>query len=264
MDEIDSVPCIEELNVAIGHLTNDKALGFDNVKPDLIKTCKSALLLPLYEILCQCWQEGEFSQDIRDAKIITLYKNKGEPTDSNSYRGIFSYVLWVRALHVLYSFDYNNLQNKYIRNHSVDFVQKTDQQLICFFQLVSCRKISHYIFHSLILQKVPCGVLYNTMGMCLNFLKFLMVSSKVLSLTLFENFFLLLLKQAFGTVKEGIYLHTRTDGKLFSPSRLKAKTKVKKTIIRDILFADDAAIAAHIPSQLQALKLNFVKFSKPK
>ena len=82
--------------------------------------------------------------------------------------------------------------------------------------------------------------------------------------TLFGSFFSLLFKQAFGTAEEGIYLHTRTDGKLFSPSRLKAKTKVKKTIIRDILFADDAAIAAHIPSQLQALKLNFVKFSKPK
>ena len=88
MDEIDSVPCIEELNVAIGHLTNDKALGFDNVKPDLIKTCKSALLLPLHAVFCQCWQEGEVPQDTRDAKIITLYKNKGERSDCNSYRGI--------------------------------------------------------------------------------------------------------------------------------------------------------------------------------
>ena len=55
----------------------------------------------------------------------------------------------------------------------------------------------------------------------------------VLAPTLFGIFFSLLLKQAFGTVEEVIYLHTRTDGKLFNPSRLKAKTKVKKTIIRD-------------------------------
>ena len=74
---------------------------------------------------------------------------------------------------------------------------------------------------------------------------------------LFGIFFSLLLKQAFGTAEEGIYLHTRTDGKLFNPSRLKAKTKVKKTIIRDILFAHDAAIAAHSPSQLQSLMDRF-------
>ena len=43
----------------------------------------------LHEILCQCLQEVEVPQDMLDAKIITLYKNKGERTDCNSYRGIF-------------------------------------------------------------------------------------------------------------------------------------------------------------------------------
>ena len=75
----------------------------------------------------------------------------------------------------------------------------------------------------------------------------------VLAPTLFGIFFSLLLKQAFGTAEEGIYLHTRTDGKLFNPSRLKAKSKVKNTIIRDMLFADDDTAAAHSPSQCQSL-----------
>ena len=79
----------------------------------------------------------------------------------------------------------------------------------------------------------------------------------VLASTLFVIFFLLLLKQAFGTAEESVYLHTRTDEKLFNTIRLKAKTKVKKTIIRDMLFADDAAVAAHSPSQLQSLMERF-------
>ena len=113
MDELDSVPCIEELNIAIDHLTDGKAPGSENIPPDLIKTSKSALLLQLYKILCQCWQEGDVPQD---TKIITLYKTKGERTDCNSYRGIFllSIVdkIFARVIN-------NNLQNVYIRNHSV-------------------------------------------------------------------------------------------------------------------------------------------------
>ena len=56
--------------------------------PDLIKHCKSILLIPLHNLLVKCWEEGAVPQDMRDAKIITLYKNKGERSDCNNYRGI--------------------------------------------------------------------------------------------------------------------------------------------------------------------------------
>ena len=59
-----------------------------NAIPDLIKPYKTKLLLPLHDVLCQCWQEGAIPQDMRDSKIITLYKNKGERNDCNNYRGI--------------------------------------------------------------------------------------------------------------------------------------------------------------------------------
>ena len=59
-----------------------------NAIPDLIKHCKTKLLLPLHEVLCQCWQEGAVPQDTVDSKIITIYKNKGERNDCNNYRDI--------------------------------------------------------------------------------------------------------------------------------------------------------------------------------
>ncbi|KAK1906434.1 RNA-directed DNA polymerase from mobile element jockey [Dissostichus eleginoides] len=53
----------------------------------------------------QCWQAGAFPSDMKDGKIITLYKNKGDKGDCNNYRGIlqlsvlgkvFSRILLVR------------------------------------------------------------------------------------------------------------------------------------------------------------------------
>ena len=67
----------------------------------------------------------------------------------------------------------------------------------------------------------------------------------MLAPTLFGMFFAVLLKHAFGTAEEGVYLHTRSDGRLFNLARLRAKTKVREVLIRDMLFADDADVATH-------------------
>ena len=79
----------------------------------------------------------------------------------------------------------------------------------------------------------------------------------VLAPTLFGIFFSMMLKHAFGTATEGIHLHTRSDGKLFNMSRLKALTKVQRRLIRDMLFADDAAVVAHSQEELQRLMNRF-------
>ena len=65
----------------------------------------------------------------------------------------------------------------------------------------------------------------------------------VLAPTLFEIFFTLLLRHAFGIASEGICLWTRSDGRLFNLGCLRAKTKVCEALIRDMLFADDTAVA---------------------
>ena len=80
----------------------------------------------------------------------------------------------------------------------------------------------------------------------------------VLAPTLFGIFFAVMLKHAFGTATEGVYLRTRSDRKLFNLSRLTAKTKVQLKCIRDFLFADEAAIVAHSAEDLQLMN----RFSK--
>jgi len=75
----------------------------------------------------------------------------------------------------------------------------------------------------------------------------------VLAPTLFGIFFAMLFRHAFKGATEGVYLHSRSDGKLFNISRLKAKSKTRTVLIRDMFFADDAALAAHSEGQLQSL-----------
>ena len=75
----------------------------------------------------------------------------------------------------------------------------------------------------------------------------------VLAPTLFNIFFSLLLPYAFSSSEDGVYLHTRSDGRLFNLARLRAKTKVWRVLIRDMLFADDAALTTHSEEALQRL-----------
>ena len=88
LEELDSEPTLEELSKAIDALASGKAPGEDGIPPEVIKCGKPALLEPLHELLCLCWREGKVPQDMRNAKIITLYKNKGDRSDCNNYRGI--------------------------------------------------------------------------------------------------------------------------------------------------------------------------------
>ncbi len=89
MKELDALPTVDELSKAIDSLARGKAPGSDGIPPEVIKADqKSVLLDRLHELLLQCWEVGTVPQDMRDANIITLYKNKGDRCDCNNFRGI--------------------------------------------------------------------------------------------------------------------------------------------------------------------------------
>ena len=71
--------------------------------------------------------------------------------------------------------------------------------------------------------------------------------------TLFGIFFSVLLNFVFHHFEEEIYLHSRSDGKLFSLSSLKAKSKVRTVLLKEMLFADNAALISHTEEGLQDL-----------
>ena len=72
--------------------------------------------------------------------------------------------------------------------------------------------------------------------------------------TLFSLMFAEMLSNtALANTDAGIQIYFRTDGRFFDLRRLKALTKVREALVRDFLFADDCALAAHSKEELQSL-----------
>ena len=228
---------------------------------------------------------------MRDANIETLYKNKGDLSDCNNYRGIsllsvvgnvFARVSLTR-LQILAErtlpgsqcgfrtgrstidmiFSARQLQDKcreQIRPLFIVFIDLTKS-----FDLVSRRGLFN------LLEKIGCpptllsmiSSFHNNMKGTSNYdgatsepfqIRSGIKQGFVLAPTLFSIFFSMMLSYAFKTSTEGVYLHTtRADGKLFNLARLRAKTKVRHAVIREMLFADDAALVTHTMKDMQQL-----------
>ena len=88
VDVLDDKPTLDELRSAVGARTAGKAPGKDGIPSEVIKCAKATLLHELHDTLCLCWREGKVPQDMRDASIVTLYKEIGDNSDCNNYRGI--------------------------------------------------------------------------------------------------------------------------------------------------------------------------------
>ena len=87
-EELDEAPTLEEVIKATSQLKCGKAAGVDGIPPEIWKHGGAALHSKLYDLFLCCWEQGKLPQDLRDAVIITLYKNKGEKSDCSNYRGI--------------------------------------------------------------------------------------------------------------------------------------------------------------------------------
>ena len=290
LEELDREPTIEELSEALDSLAFGKAPGKDGIPAEVLKCCKEILITELHEILCLCWSEGEVPQDMRDANVITLYKNKGDRGDCNNYRGIsllsvvgkvFARVV-LKRLQVLAEQVYPESQCGFRANRStVDMIfslrqlqEKCREQrqplFIAFIDLTKAFDLVSRDGLFKILPKIGCPprllsiirsfhedmkgtVVFDGSTSASFNIRSGVKQGCVLAPTLFGIFFAVMLKHAFGPAAEGIYLRTRTDEKLFNLSRLRAKTKVQLRCLRDFLFADDAAVTAHSAEDLQQL-----------
>ena len=291
MEEFDAPPTEEELSKAIVSLARGKAPGGDGIPAEVLQCAKSTLPHHLYELLCQCWEEGYVPQDMRDANIVTLFKNKGDRSDCNNYRGIsllivvgkvFARVALQRLQQVaerVYPqsqcgfrvqrspidtiFTLRQLQEKCREQKQPLFIVFVDLKKA--FDLVSRKGLFH------LLEKIGCPqkllkvvmsfhedmkstVLFDGSSSAVFRTKSGVKQGCVLAPTLFGIFFSLSLSHAFSESEktECFSIRDLTVSCSTCPA-CEPRQGVRQLLLREMLFADDAALSFHTQEGLQRL-----------
>ncbi|KAL8561524.1 hypothetical protein ACOMHN_057218 [Nucella lapillus] len=86
--ELDDPPTKDEVAGAIAQLQCGKSAGPDGIPPEVFKVGGQPLIQKFTEFLCMCWEDGCLPQDLKDARIVYLYKGKGDKSSCDNYRCI--------------------------------------------------------------------------------------------------------------------------------------------------------------------------------
>ncbi|KAI8516323.1 hypothetical protein Bbelb_049040 [Branchiostoma belcheri] len=233
-------------------------------------------------------ERGVVPQDLRDAIIVSLYKNKGEKSDCSNYRGvtllsiagkILARVVLDRLISTIAEENLPESQCGFRANRGTTdmiFVLRQIQE--------KCREQNMGLYAAFIdLTKAFATVSRGGLWKILSRLgcppKLLTIVQQlhegqmgqvkhgadlsepfpitngvkqgcVLAPTLFAIFFSMMLKEAKDDLTEGIYIRFRTDGSTL------------EELILDLLFADDCALLAHTEAALQAVVRHFATACK--
>ena len=298
--ELDEPPSFDEVQRAVRKTNSHKAPGIDGLPAEVYKYGGDQLLEKLTSLFTLCWSKGEVPGDLRDAVIVSLYKNKGEKSDCSNYRGvtllstagkILARVLLDRLIPAIAEEVLPESQCGFRANRGTTdmiFVLRQIQE--------KCREQNmalHAAFMDLtkafdtvsreglwrILGKLGCPPRF------LSILQQLHIGQKgqvkhngefsdsfpiengvkqgcVLAPTLFAVFFSMMLREAKEDLHEGVYIRFRTDGSVFNLRRLLSRTKTLEQLILDLLFADDCVLLAHTEEALQTVVNRFAKAAK--
>lgn len=289
-EALDEPPTLAEVVKAIAEQKNKKAAGVDNISGELLKYGGEQLHTYIWQIFERIWSEERVPPDFSVSCIKTLYKNKGDRSDCDSYRGIsllsvpgkvFARVLLNRLIPVSEKllpetqFGFRPGRGTCEAIFSIRQLQEKSREqgrplYLCFVDLEKAFDCVPREALWTILKKIGCPekfvrmirLLHDEMSCCVTVdgeqSSFFSVSCGVkqgcvLAPTLFALYFAVAVGEALEHSSNGIGIRFRSDGGIFNLSRLKANTKVSHAIITEILYADDLCFVSDSPYGLQTL-----------
>lgn len=298
MGELDTEITMEELEKALKSMSAEKATGLDGLPAEVYKHSGQEVKEKLLELIKECWRMEKVPQEFKDALIVTIYK-KGDKWLCGNYRGIsllctagkiFTKILLNRlkilAENILPEsqcgfrsdrstndmiFSLRQIQEKAIE-------QKKDLYMVFFdfkkaFDMVSREMLWRVLeilgcppkfvkivkdFHENMMGRVSISGSVSDPFVIGNGVK----QGDPAAPTFFTLFLTAILMVMSQDLEEGVYIRTRSDGKLFNLARLKARTKTREILIRELLYADDAAMVSHSLKGIQAITSRFASISK--
>ena len=280
--ELSFVPTAQEVLTAIKQITSGKAPGKDAIPPEIFKYGGTKLVKKMLGLFTQIWQQGTVPQDFKDVLIHHLYKNKGNRKICDNHRGIsllsiagkiLARVILNRVIKHVVDDVYPESQCGFRAGRgTIDMIfslrqiaekvrEKNHEMYMVFVDLTKAFDTVNRTALWRVLQKL--GIPENMLRVIVSFhegMKANVVSNGelsdsfgvtngtkqgcVMAPVLFALYFSVMLKYAFAGTEDGIRIQFRTSGGLFNHRRFNARTLTRTCIIRDLLFADDAALVA--------------------
>ena len=280
--ELSFVPTAQEVLTAIKQITSGKAPGKDAIPPEIFKYGGTKLVKKMLGLFTQIWQQGTVPQDFKDVLIHHLYKNKGNRKICDNHRGIsllsiagkiLARVILNRVIKHVIDDVYPESQCGFRAGRgTIDMIfslrqiaekvrEKKHEMYMVFVDLTKAFDTVNRTALWRVLQKL--GIPENMLRVIVSFhegMKANVVSNGelsdsfgvtngtkqgcVMAPVLFALYFSVMLKYAFAGTEDGIRIQFRTSGGLFNHRRFNARTLTRTCIIRDLLFADDAALVA--------------------
>ena len=92
-----SLPTFEEIKSLIWK-TDDKKSVLGTMTSNLVKLGGDSMIGLIHRVIISCCIENDIPEGMRNEKMVLLYKNKGQLTDLDNYRGIFIRLLCLSIL----------------------------------------------------------------------------------------------------------------------------------------------------------------------